>query len=128
MTANSGPRWVEHLCRQIYNSRGEPLGCRSTIRDITDRKLAEEKLLLAQYAIDSSSNPVGMATMEGTVTYANPAMLDLFGYTSAGDMLGKPFTSFLKKPQEGQRAIQALKTEGKWQGELLAQRNQGTRI
>lgn len=126
ITAHSETRWVEHLCRQICDASGKLLGLRSTIRDITERKLAEEKLLLAQYAIDSSSNPVGMATMEGIVTYANPAMLELFGYTSALEMLGKPFTSFLKQPQEGLRAIQVLKTEGTWQGELLAQRNQGS--
>jgi diguanylate cyclase (GGDEF)-like protein/PAS domain S-box-containing protein len=126
MTADSETRWVEHLCRQMRDFRGHLLGRRSTIRDITDRKVAEEKLLLAQYAIDSSSNPVGMATMDGTVTYANPALLELFGYSCALEMLGKPFTSFLKEPQEGQRAIEALKSEGKWQGELLAQRNQGS--
>ncbi|MGE4544868.1 MAG: EAL domain-containing protein [Pedobacter sp.] len=126
MTADSETRWVEHLCRQMRDFRGHLLGRRSTIRDITDRKLAEEKLLLAQYAIDSSSNPVGMATMDGTVTYANPALLELFGYSCALEMLGKSFTSFLKEPQEGLRAIEALKTEGKWQGELLAQRNRGS--
>ena len=43
---NSETRWVEHLCRQMCDTDGEPLGWRSTIRDITDRKLAEEKLLL----------------------------------------------------------------------------------
>ncbi len=126
ITARSETRWVEHLCRQICDTNGNLLGLRSTIREITDRKLAEEKLLLAQYAIDSSSNPVGMATLEGIVTYANPAMLELFGYTSAPEMLGRPFTSFLKRPQEGWRAIQLLRTEGTWQGELLAQRNNGS--
>ena len=50
LAANSGIRWVEHLCCQMRDSNGDLLGRRSTIRDITDHKLAEEKLLLAQYA------------------------------------------------------------------------------
>jgi diguanylate cyclase (GGDEF)-like protein/PAS domain S-box-containing protein len=125
VTCSAKTRWVEHLCRQMRDANGQPLGQRSTIRDITDRKLAEEKLLLAQYAIDSSSNPVGMATMDGQVTYANPALLELFGYTTAQEMIGRSFTSFLKNPQEGLSAFHILKTEGKWHGELLAERKQG---
>lgn len=126
VTRSAETRWVEQLCRQVLGANGELLGRRSTIRDISDRKNAEEKLFLAQYAIDSSSNPVGMATMDGQVTYANPALLELFGYSMAQEIIGRPVTSFLKNANEWLSAIHALNTEGKWHGELLAQTKQGS--
>ncbi len=37
-------RWISHSCRQIYDSRGNPLGRRVSNRDITDRKILEIRL------------------------------------------------------------------------------------
>ena len=37
-------RWLEHLCGPVYNSKGDAIGVRSINIDITERKLAAEKV------------------------------------------------------------------------------------
>lgn len=118
-------RWVEHLCREIYDDRGNSLGRRSTIRDITDRKTAENRFLLAHYAIDSSKNPLAMISMEGIITYANPAMMNLFGFTSSREILGKQVVSLLAPQHEEMDIVQTVKTEGHYREEMLARNKQG---
>jgi PAS domain S-box-containing protein len=48
ITRDGHVRWVNHVCRPVYDSGGEPLGWRGSNRDVTDRKRAEverERLL-----------------------------------------------------------------------------------
>ena len=44
---NGEERWLELVSRQVYGDRGEYLGKRASIRDITDRKTAEEALAIS---------------------------------------------------------------------------------
>lgn len=39
-----GVRWLEHVCKSVFDSTGKHLGQRGTFRDITDRKYYEEAL------------------------------------------------------------------------------------
>jgi diguanylate cyclase (GGDEF)-like protein/PAS domain S-box-containing protein len=126
ITRNGKTCWIEHLCRPIRDAHGNRLGRRSTIRDITDRKAAENRLRLAHQSIASSSNPVGMISMQGNITYANSAMLQLFGYMSTRGMNEKPFVDFLKNPETGEQILRNVKTEGQWQGGLLGKTHRGS--
>ena len=38
-------RWISHYCQPVYNVDGKRLGYRSSNRDITDRKKAEDKII-----------------------------------------------------------------------------------
>jgi len=49
-------RWLEHLCRQVTDSSGAPMGIRVSNRDITLRKEAELKLLNAYKDIKKLKN------------------------------------------------------------------------
>ena len=42
-------RWVDHSCRPVFGPAGEPLGRRATVRDITDRKAAEQEIRQLAY-------------------------------------------------------------------------------
>jgi PAS domain S-box-containing protein len=41
-------RWIGHVCQPVYDQDGQPLGRRSSNRDITSRKTLEAQLLQAQ--------------------------------------------------------------------------------
>ncbi|GAM07765.1 cyanobacterial phytochrome A [Geobacter sp. OR-1] len=44
VTKNGEYRWISHTCQSVHGPDGEPLGQRVGNRDITKRKLAEEKV------------------------------------------------------------------------------------
>jgi len=43
-TRDGVERWLEHVCQPVYGSQGEYLGRRGSLRDITERRRAEEAL------------------------------------------------------------------------------------
>jgi PAS domain S-box-containing protein/putative nucleotidyltransferase with HDIG domain len=58
VTRQGEVRWLSHTCQPVYSESGEWLGRRGSNRDITQRKLAEEKVqrLSNMYAALSQSN------------------------------------------------------------------------
>ncbi|MEY4753385.1 MAG: hypothetical protein RJA44_1060, partial [Pseudomonadota bacterium] len=46
---NGSQRWVSHVCRPVYGEQGEYLGRRATMRDITERKTAENEIRQLAY-------------------------------------------------------------------------------
>ena len=44
ITKNNEIRWIEHVCRTVYDKNGENIGLRAGNRDITGRKKAEQTL------------------------------------------------------------------------------------
>jgi two-component system, NarL family, sensor histidine kinase ComP len=77
------------------------------VRDITERKLAEEALNLEKenfrYSLDDSPLGVRIATIEGNTIYANKALLDFYGYDSLDELQKTP----LKKRYTTESYIQA---------------------
>jgi len=97
-------------------------------RDITELKKAEEALHVKETAIASSINAIVMADLEGNLTYVNGSFLRLMGYESEEVVLGKPSASFAKDEREGARILEAIREEGGWEGEVVAKREDGSRM
>jgi PAS domain S-box-containing protein len=57
ITRSGEERWIEHICRPVYDTDGNWWGWRASNRDITERKRAEEERerLLAQITQDRES-------------------------------------------------------------------------
>lgn len=103
-----------------------PIAVLQICRDITAIKRVQEELLLAKCANDSSTNPIAIADLHGRLTYVNKSLLDLWGYSTSQDVLGKQIFSFLKSPGEGLHAIRMLKKHGEWSGELQGLKKDGS--
>jgi two-component system sensor histidine kinase/response regulator len=52
---NGEIRWLEHICHPVLDADGNVSGRRASNRDVTDRKLAEQALLLAQQEADAAN-------------------------------------------------------------------------
>lgn len=65
---------------------GQPLYMSTIIRDMTERKQAEEQLITITKAVDSASDAIGISDAQGHHFYQNQAMSDLFGYASAEEL------------------------------------------
>jgi PAS domain S-box-containing protein len=77
--------WVEISWQPIYDERGNPLGHRGSIRDVTARKLAEQAAQLAEWEKEAILN--GMAEhvihmdADGSILWANRAACESVGMT-----------------------------------------------
>jgi diguanylate cyclase (GGDEF)-like protein/PAS domain S-box-containing protein len=75
-------KWVTEQGETSFDADGNPLKSIGTVRDITDRKLAERQLALTQYAVDHISETVFLIDAEGRFLYVNPSTCDALGYQS----------------------------------------------
>ncbi|MCU0527114.1 MAG: PAS domain S-box protein [Elainella sp. Prado103] len=99
------------------------------VRDISDRKRAEEILQQQLAAIESSSEGIAITNLQGEYTYLNSAHVKLFGYHHADELLGKAWTE-LYRPSEVQWIEETifphLMQQGAWRGETTAQCKDGS--
>ena len=70
---------------EVFSSKIEMNGkdvLHSIVQDITNRKKAEEALILIKKAVDSSSDAIGISDSQGHHYYHNKAFSELFEYTA----------------------------------------------
>ena len=76
ITAKGETRWISHICQPVFGRNGEWLGRRASNRDITEHKMAEERLSPSKeqlkFIIDNSSD----------VAYRRDLRIDRFDYLS----------------------------------------------
>ena len=111
----------------FVNDRGEVVGVVGTGRDITDHKAAQDRLRLAALVLDHSSEALMITDEANVIIEVNPAFTAQTGY-SRDDVLGhKPsiLRSDVQGPDFYRLMWEALKAEGKWQGEIWNRRKSG---
>lgn len=96
--------------------------------DITERKQAEEALLIKEAAIASSINAIALSDLGGCLTYVNKAFLKMWGFDLETDVLGKMVTGFWMHQEQSTQVIDALQKEGSWVGEMTAKKRDGSRL
>ncbi len=98
------------------------------VRDITLRKLAEERLRLQSTALESAANAILIADRKGRITWVNPAFTRLTGYTP-DEVLGQN-PRLLKSGKHDQVFYQHLwetiLSGQVWQGEMINRRKDGS--
>ena len=100
----------------------------SVIRDITERKKAENHTALLQTAMESAANGLAIYALDGTITWVNDAFTRLTGY-SKSEAVGA-HSSLLKSgcqtPEFYAGMWQTVLGGHVWQGELVNRRRDGT--
>jgi PAS domain S-box-containing protein len=88
-TKNGQRREVEFVSN-LYQEKGHKI-IQCSIRDITERKRAEEALLHLAAIVESSDDAILSKNLEGIITSWNAAAERIYGYR-AEEMVGKPVT------------------------------------
>src|SRR5213080_1524839 len=78
-------RWIAGYGGVELDERGKPAFVRGVSRDITGRKLAEEKF---QLVLDAAPNAMIMVDSAGVITLANASATTVFGY-SLSELIGR---------------------------------------
>jgi PAS domain S-box-containing protein len=84
-------RWFSARGKAVWNSQGEPMRMAGSLRDITQRRRAEETLRLRDRALAAST--CGIVIVDALqrdypIVYVNPSFERIFGYASR-DVLGR---------------------------------------
>src|SRR6266516_2271310 len=78
-------RWIAGYGGVELDERGKPAFARGVSRDITGRKLAEEKF---QLVLDAAPNAMIMVDSAGVITFTNASATTVFGY-SLSELIGR---------------------------------------
>lgn len=120
-------RWIEATATNLLH---EPIIQAVVVnyRDITERKQAEEILLIKDAAIATSINAIAMSDLHGRLTYVNKAFLKMWGFDETTDVLGKPAAAFWADKKQAGRVVKTLFDRGSWIGEMTASRRDNSRF
>jgi PAS domain S-box-containing protein len=82
--AGSG-KWLFFTAAPLLDEEGKIVGAIETLQDITDQKKTEQALRSSERRmralLDFTPYPVVVFTLDGRVTYLNPAFTEIFGWT-----------------------------------------------
>ncbi|MEG4271745.1 MULTISPECIES: PAS domain S-box protein [unclassified Microcoleus] len=111
-------RWVSERGRPTYNLEGLVLWLDRAIFDITHRKQAELTLCLITQAVDSASDAIAIADLDGYSVYHNQAFIQRYGYTVEElNNAGGPAVMY-PKSQDLRKLFRVLRKGFSWENEI----------
>jgi PAS domain S-box-containing protein len=119
---------VENTVRFLRDQEGQPTGIIGVSRDITERKIAEERLILKDAAIHASLNGLAITDLKGRITYANPAFLAMWGVSDQDEVIGRSILSLWTAEKRGREIADAILETGRWSGEVVGTKMDGSEI
>lgn len=93
LNKNGQTVWSECMFTLMRDEDGKPVSILGEARTITERKQIENKLRASENnfrnSLDDSPLGVRISTVEGETSYANRAILDIYGYDSIDELKNK---------------------------------------
>jgi PAS domain S-box-containing protein len=96
------------------------------VRDITERKRAEEVLMIKDHAISTSNSAIAFGDLNANLTYVNDSFIKMWGYEDGEEVLGTHGAEFVESKEDANEIIQTLIANGGWTGEAVARRKDGS--
>ena len=128
---NGSVIWVSISGTMVTDSNGVPLYSLADIIDINDRKTAEEQLQFHSKVLRMVEDMVIQVDHSETVTYINRRAAENYGITTK-DAIGKKLSDLFymrwESAETHKKAEASLRTSGRWSGELIQVKKNGTII
>ncbi|MFA6468453.1 MAG: PAS domain S-box protein [Bacteroidota bacterium] len=119
--------WVEDHGRYIYDEAGNILYHEGILRDVTERRRAEEELKIAATVYKAVGEAIVVTDASNKIVDINPAFTKLTGYSKEEAIGNTP--SMMKSGkmdlQFYEEMWRSLKKTGMWQGEIINRRKNG---
>jgi PAS domain S-box-containing protein len=104
----------------LFDLAGKPIGVEGTLRDITERKRAEEELQKLAAVVRYSSELINLTTLDGKMVFLNEAGAKMLGISSAEieqTNIIQIIPDHLKEKVQNE-LLPALMNSGTWEGDL----------
>lgn len=112
----------------FFNEKGELAGYRGIDRDVTNRKLYEEQLILTESVFKNSIEGIAITDIKGNIQKVNHAFTQITGYESQ-EVIGKN-PRVLKSDRHDddfyEEMWDQLVTTGQWSGEIWNRKKDGS--
>jgi diguanylate cyclase (GGDEF)-like protein/PAS domain S-box-containing protein len=119
--------WAYLTISPLWPAGGEPDSTLVVIRDITSRKLAEEKLVFASKVFENSIEGIVVTDSQGTIMQVNPAFSLITGY-GPNEAVGQN-PRILKSKKHSSEFYENMWKQlidiGQWSGEIWNRRKDG---
>jgi PAS domain S-box-containing protein len=89
----------------LFDNKGRFIGALGILTDITEKKIAEEKI---KNILESSPDSITVTDLNGIIIECNEATLKLYGFSSKNKIIGKNALLFFPE-KEKERALENLK-------------------
>jgi len=114
--ADGSWRWHSSKSVPLRDDHGKVTGYEGIASDITERKDAENALRESEekyrHILENLQDAYFQTDNDGKIILANPSTARLYGFGSAGEMIGYPAASLYLTPQKRMNTIQKLKDGG----------------
>ncbi|MCJ7631499.1 PAS domain S-box protein, partial [Candidatus Bathyarchaeota archaeon] len=104
----------------LFDLAGKPIGVEGTLRDITERKRAEEELQKLAAVVRYSSELINLTTLDGKMVFLNEAGAKMLGISPA-EIEQTNFMQIIPdhlKEKVQNELLPALMNNGTWEGDL----------
>lgn len=119
--------WVETAVSTMPGAPGQPVELVMASRDITAQKHAEDRLQMAASVFAETTEGIMITDIDAGILDVNPAFTEITGYTH-DEVIGRN-PSFLQSGYHDDEFFRqmwlALRSVGRWQGEILNRRKDG---
>jgi PAS domain S-box-containing protein len=127
-TNEQGERHVEIYSVPLKDSEGRIIAGIESVRDITDRKVVENRLHQQLAAIEASMDGIAVLNAAGEYIYLNKAHATVYGYSSPAELIGRSW-HILYTTEERERLepfiYAGFASEGGWRGEATGLKKDG---
>jgi len=120
-------RWMRTIGKAEFDADGHAIKLRGTVQEVTDKKLAEEKLQLLARVFSDTHEGITITDCHKNIVDVNPAFCNITGY-SREDVIGKNpriLSSGKQSPQFYQEMWRQVDEQGHWQGEVWNRKKSG---
>ena len=118
---------LQMLASSMNDANGIVVGSMAVCFDITERKKAEEKIIILSRAVEQSPTSVIITNQDGAIQYVNAKFCDITGYTKE-EVIGKN-PRILKSGQHDKNFYENLwdtiLSSKDWHGEILNKKKSG---
>jgi diguanylate cyclase (GGDEF)-like protein/PAS domain S-box-containing protein len=127
--SDGGLSWVELNTRLLPSTDGKVEAVVVSVRDITERLVAEEAARFQAALLARVGQAVIATDPLGQILYCNRAAEDLYGW-SAAELMNHPIGEFAPSEfnEQVSQIMQAVESGSSWTGEFLVRRRNGTSI
>ena len=110
----------------VLNAQGEARFLCGISLNVTERKKSEKELQQKIEAIENSLNGFDIVNDEGKFIYVNRAYVEMWGYSSAEEIIGTSPAAHCADPETPNEIIGRLKSDGRCDIEFVAKRKDGS--